>query len=1364
MPGPALRAVGPGRVQIGVGLVGPGLLRGVQHVLRVEPDRRVQQHQPLDPLRRGPGQVHGDRAAERVPEHDDPGQPELVEHGQRVGHVLLQVPRRSPRRVPVPAQVDGDEPELGQRLGQHPPARGVRGHPVQRQHRRPVGGAVRPQLQLCHTAIVPRHPRHPVRCQPAAAGVRTGVSGGRGCIRACPDPSAPPPRRAVPASGPAALAPGLVRRPRAPGPEPVWDAAARRVLAHDAGPLRVIGGPGTGKTTLLLAAVAARVAAGAEPERTLLLVGSRRAAGELRERLVERLHADGGPARTSREPLVRTVHSYAFGVLRLHAARNGDPPPRLLASAEQDAVVRDLLLGELLGEAPDSGWPARLRPAIGLPGFAAELRELLLRAAERGLGPDELTELGRRHDVPEWVAAGRFFRTYEHVILLRGAAGRGAPQATAPALDAAELVSAALDALAFDPELLAAERQRVRHLVVDDAQDLDPQQLELVRALGSTAGSVLLAGDPDQAVLTFRGADPDGLRALEAETVVLGTDHRSAAGRPGRRRPAGRPAARLRPGPGAGRPRRARGRRPPDGPADDGTVAVRIFGSPAQEAGWVADQLRRAHLGGGVPWSRMAVLVRSTRRSLPALRRALLAAGVPIAAPPDELPLARQPAVVPLLMVLRFAARPHELDADAATALLTSPLGLGRPDADAPAAPRAAAAARRAGRPERTAARPRSADSGSDRAAGGRAGQQRPAAGRGAAGGRPRPARPAGRAAAAGDRAAAPGRRAAGHGRRRHPRRGERRGGALAGLAGHRARARGGARPAPAAARSARPPTATSTPCSRCSTPRPSTPTGCPAPTSPASPSTWPTSSCPATRWPRGPRRARRCRCSPRTPPAAASGTWSPCPRCRRAAGPTCGCAAACWATSGWSTWSPAPRPRARRRCPGRRRCWPRNAGCSTWPAPGPGTRCWSARWPGRTSSPRGSSTSSTRCRPTRPTGRCTGRAGRWCWPSWSASCAGRCASRTSRRPGRRPRARAQRRRRAAAQLARLADAGVPGAHPDDWYGLAPLSTDAPLRAPGEVVPVSPVGRREDRPLPAALGAGAARRRRAGRAGRGHRVAGARAGAGQRGRRGRGRAGGGAALGLVAPRRRGALVRPPRARPGARHAGRVRRLGAVQPGRGAAAGRRRAAGAARPARRPSWSRPGRGCSCAAGSTGSRSTRRAGRWSSTSRPGKVALSSRAAAEHPQLAIYQLAAALGAFGRLLEPGAPPGGARLVYLADQKAGGQVKEPAQPPAGRGRAGPLGGGAAAVRPGVLGLAVRGPGRPGLRPLPGPDQLPDPRGRPAGARAVTRRPARRPASSSGRGPGPVEGHPWSSPRTRWPPRSACRRPPTSRPP
>ena len=153
----------------------------------------------------------------------------------------------------------------------------------------------------------------------------------------------------------AALAPSLVRRVRPPEPERVWDAAAQRVLEHTAGPLRIVGGPGTGKTTLLLAAVARRLAAGEDPARTLVLVGSRRAAAELRERLVRLGAGDGA---TSREALVRTVHSYAFGVLRLHAARHGDPPPRLLASAEQDALVRDLL-----GRRGRRG-----RPRLGLAG------------------------------------------------------------------------------------------------------------------------------------------------------------------------------------------------------------------------------------------------------------------------------------------------------------------------------------------------------------------------------------------------------------------------------------------------------------------------------------------------------------------------------------------------------------------------------------------------------------------------------------------------------------------------------------------------------------------------------------------------------------------------------------------------------------------------------------------------------------------------------------------------------------------------------------------------------------------------------------------------------------------------------------
>ncbi|MGH4018160.1 MAG: UvrD-helicase domain-containing protein, partial [Pseudonocardiaceae bacterium] len=430
--------------------------------------------------------------------------------------------------------------------------------------------------------------------------------------------------------------PVLVRRP-APANcsvRPDADPAASRVLAHTGGPLRVIGGPGTGKTTLVAHAVADRIVhRGVDPEQVLVLTASRGAAAQLRERITELL-ATGGERRTVREPLVRTVHSYAFAVLRLQASLHGLPPPRLLSGPEQDVVVRDLLAGD--AETGEGGWPARLRPALRLPAFATELRDLLLRAAERGLRPDDLIALGREHHCDEWVAAGRFFRSYQQVTLLRGSADTGPPQGSAPALDAAELVSAARLVLDTDAEVLRRERDRVRHLVVDDAQHLDPQQAQLVRTLGADADELLALGDPDQTVFSFRGADPALLTTGDSPVVTLRTDHRMA---PEVRAAVSRLASRL-PGPS---------REPGGSTAAGGQIRVEVFRSAAIEAAWVADRLRRAHLLDGVAWADMAVLVRSTAASLPVLRRALLAAGVPVAVPRAALPVARQGAVLPLL-------------------------------------------------------------------------------------------------------------------------------------------------------------------------------------------------------------------------------------------------------------------------------------------------------------------------------------------------------------------------------------------------------------------------------------------------------------------------------------------------------------------------------------------------------------------------------------------------------------------------------------------------------------------------------------------------------------------------------------------
>ncbi|WP_157577224.1 UvrD-helicase domain-containing protein, partial [Saccharomonospora iraqiensis] len=326
----------------------------------------------------------------------------------------------------------------------------------------------------------------------------------------------------------------LVRPTAAPVPDREWDGPARGLLAGPRGFVRVLGGPGTGKTSLLAETAAARVRQGADPENLLVLTASRRAAEAVRAEITRMLTAgdDAGSAgvvRTVREPVVRTVHSYAFAVLRLQAARDGLPAPRLLSGPEQDAVVRDLLAGDLDRGAGD--WPPTLRPALAVPGFAEELRDLLLRAAERGLGPEDLVKLGRSRGREEWVAAGTFWSQYEEVTLLQGVGGHAVGESGAPALDAAELVSSALVELEGDADLLAREQARVRHLLVDDAQHLDPLQYRLLRLLGGGAEDRVLAGDPDQAVFSFRGADPRLLTDADPDgrhTVTLTRSHRLA--------------------------------------------------------------------------------------------------------------------------------------------------------------------------------------------------------------------------------------------------------------------------------------------------------------------------------------------------------------------------------------------------------------------------------------------------------------------------------------------------------------------------------------------------------------------------------------------------------------------------------------------------------------------------------------------------------------------------------------------------------------------------------------------------------------------------------------------------------------------
>src|SRR3954463_11614323 len=203
----------------------------------------------------------------------------------------------------------------------------------------------------------------------------------------------------------------LVRPAIEPAPAPRLDPSQQAVVDHAGGPLLVLAGPGTGKTTTLVEAVVDRVGRGASPDQVLVLTFSRKAADELRERIATRL---GGPVA---EPAAYTFHSWCFALVRAHA----EPGrlPRLLSQPERDVRVRELLAGHAEG-AGLRRWPTSVRPALLTRGFAREVASVFVRARERGLDGAALRKLGEQAGRPAWVAAGTFLDEYLDVLDARG--------------------------------------------------------------------------------------------------------------------------------------------------------------------------------------------------------------------------------------------------------------------------------------------------------------------------------------------------------------------------------------------------------------------------------------------------------------------------------------------------------------------------------------------------------------------------------------------------------------------------------------------------------------------------------------------------------------------------------------------------------------------------------------------------------------------------------------------------------------------------------------------------------------------------------------------------------------------------------
>ncbi len=458
-----------------------------------------------------------------------------------------------------------------------------------------------------------------------------------------------------------------------PQPTPrTYEGLSHALVTHDprlanAKPYVVIGGPGTGKTSLLIDAAVNFIRQGGKAEEIFFVAPSREAASAIRQEFFDRVASSGAFA--TEGTIVRSVHSWAFAMYRAVAIANGEPAPRLMTGAEHDMQIRTLLRGQV-EDGLIAYWPEQLRAALPLVGFARQLRDLLLRAAERGVDGQALEELGNLHQHSLWQAAGVFQQQYEQVQRLANNVN----------VNASELLHATLQAIA-SPEGSALHQQHrdsISLILVDDAQNLDPAAAQFVQSYMHQRARVIVAGDPDQCVFHFRGANESFLLDLadqaadsdEQYLLELSSSHRVPDG-------VAQAVNALR----KRLPRQAH-RIPLSIASPAGSVEcqdaspvgleVQIAPNRTAERMAIVQHLLTTHRNTGAAWSDIAVIVRSAQQ-IPQLRRAMLNYGVPVKIDSSAVILAEQPLVRLLLIAMESALT--DLSFEQLTTLMESVVG-----------------------------------------------------------------------------------------------------------------------------------------------------------------------------------------------------------------------------------------------------------------------------------------------------------------------------------------------------------------------------------------------------------------------------------------------------------------------------------------------------------------------------------------------------------------------------------------------------------------------------------------------------------------------------------------------------------------
>ena len=379
------------------------------------------------------------------------------------------------------------------------------------------------------------------------------------------------------------------------------------VIDYPLDSLRVAAGAGTGKTTTVVLRLRSAIARGIAPEEALGITFTNKAAGELADRIRRELP---DLAATGRDVEVTTYHGFAYRLLNEFGARLGiERDSDIISGGYQRQLLleglRDLTFEQLDLTHP----PSRIAEAATL---ARQLGENLCTAGDLLELPPPQTEVQRRRR-----ELARIVAAYE------------AEKRRLGVLDYADLIRLAHRLVVDHPDIALRVRHRYRIVLLDEYQDTDPGQRMLLEVIFGSGFPLTAVGDSDQTIYEWRGATRHNFDRFP-------THFPTSAGRPAPTLPltlnrrsdrlildlANRVRTQVH-ADAAFSPLR------PVAAAATGEIRTAWLRTTAEEAAWVAEQVRRLHDEEAVAWGDMAILFRKNR-SIPAVRDALEAADIPL--------------------------------------------------------------------------------------------------------------------------------------------------------------------------------------------------------------------------------------------------------------------------------------------------------------------------------------------------------------------------------------------------------------------------------------------------------------------------------------------------------------------------------------------------------------------------------------------------------------------------------------------------------------------------------------------------------------------------------------------------------------